>query len=868
MLNKIVLLNCANYEKAVIELDADSIQIVGRNNGGKTTLISVLNFLYVPNQKEWNFAHPPKETLNFYFKQLDKSYLLFEIYKNGYFCILLRRDENGLAYYKIELAYSEVEPMLFREKDGKTTLLDFASVQSSLVGKIERLSDKDYRALLFGETVKDKSVLWLEKEIRQSTFSRIYRYLLNPRSITNDAFKASLLASDGKEKSGVKFALANSEKIESMQRQIKEIERLKVSGRKFNEFEEKFNDYKIKHKHFHKLLCNFLYLFNENIGQIKKLHNEKLLEIEKIKKDQIDPLERRRDGIIGKDGSLNTEIKMRNDAFNQKSSEIDFIKKLDPVELLEAQEQNLQAEVEQLVYSLSVIKNEQHTIDSVEKKINNLKREIDTLERDIRNFENLLIHHLCANQEDSKILNSVLSDAVLKLDKSALIQEIASANSTVLSIFDGKVDINQVMARDPISIESLKKQQEAKKRELSTLESIKQNIVKQQELQATKLIKEKELDLVRKNIDRRRSLSDEEEKLLEISEEIKKIENDLSSLEKEKEEVENALKKSQEQQTAIEDSQTKLEQREQKLKDWHGRLEEVFHEQDAHPLAPEEEKNISNVYEAIRTLKKELAKLKEDESRSFNELKHALQKEHASEEDFIVEVSEDLASLQDKEATIDALVEGITNEISKPTANLLQDLEHFEASVSKLNRQFKKYKISNLKTIEIKIQKNKQILSDLNAIAKIDKTNLFNVGIHSSQMETLKSYVRNERSVPLSDLFEVVFVVDGRERDLKQQIESNGTDIMIKTALFMAMVGNTIIQDEKNKLVIYLDELSSVDDENVKGFIERCLENNFLPVFASPDKKTHIQKYYDLQHLPGDRIIVDKKRAIYVKDRV
>ncbi|NLC28361.1 MAG: ATP-binding protein, partial [Campylobacteraceae bacterium] len=173
MLNKIILLNCANYDKAVIELDADSIQIVGRNNGGKTTLISALNFLYVPNQKEWNFAHSPKETLRFYFKQLDKSYLLFEIYKNSYFCILLRKDERGLAYYKIDLAYSEAEFAFFGETNGKTTLLDFESVQSSLLTKIEKLSDKDYRALLFGETTKDKSVLWLEKNIKQSTFSRI-----------------------------------------------------------------------------------------------------------------------------------------------------------------------------------------------------------------------------------------------------------------------------------------------------------------------------------------------------------------------------------------------------------------------------------------------------------------------------------------------------------------------------------------------------------------------------------------------------------------------------------------------------------------------------------------------------------------------
>lgn len=57
MLSKIILLNCANYQKAVISLDRESIQIVGRNNIGKTTLIGVLNFLYIPNPRDWNFVH-------------------------------------------------------------------------------------------------------------------------------------------------------------------------------------------------------------------------------------------------------------------------------------------------------------------------------------------------------------------------------------------------------------------------------------------------------------------------------------------------------------------------------------------------------------------------------------------------------------------------------------------------------------------------------------------------------------------------------------------------------------------------------------------------------------------------------------------
>ena len=44
-----MLLNSAKYQKAIISFDVDSIQIVGKNNIGKTSLISVLNFLIKSN---------------------------------------------------------------------------------------------------------------------------------------------------------------------------------------------------------------------------------------------------------------------------------------------------------------------------------------------------------------------------------------------------------------------------------------------------------------------------------------------------------------------------------------------------------------------------------------------------------------------------------------------------------------------------------------------------------------------------------------------------------------------------------------------------------------------------------------------------
>ena len=224
MLTKIILLNCAKYEQGIITIDdVESIQIVGRNNLGKTTLISVLNFLYLPSQKDWNFDHNAKETLNFYFKKLDKNYILFEIYKDGYFCILMKRGlNNDLEYYKIDSSYDDIKDKIIE----KSKLLKFDDIQANLVGNIAKLDNKKYKSLLYGHSKRDKTILWL-KENKQNVFSKVYRYLLDITQIDNVAVKESLLVADNREKIKREFTNTDSDNIQSMQKQQKIIERLK-----------------------------------------------------------------------------------------------------------------------------------------------------------------------------------------------------------------------------------------------------------------------------------------------------------------------------------------------------------------------------------------------------------------------------------------------------------------------------------------------------------------------------------------------------------------------------------------------------------------------------------------------------------------
>src|ERR1043165_4865418 len=74
---KLILVHAGRYDYAEVELSA-SLQIVGPNNTGKTTLINTLQFLYVDDLRTMDFgSYNLEQTLAYYFPG-QYSYVLFE----------------------------------------------------------------------------------------------------------------------------------------------------------------------------------------------------------------------------------------------------------------------------------------------------------------------------------------------------------------------------------------------------------------------------------------------------------------------------------------------------------------------------------------------------------------------------------------------------------------------------------------------------------------------------------------------------------------------------------------------------------------------------------------------------------------------
>ena len=199
MIKRIVILNSNVYGKASIRLDdCNSIQLVGPNNIGKSTLIYTLNFLFIIDGKKMSFSgnKSEKDTLHHYFPTLTNSYILFEIFKQRYYFILVKRGEDGLEYYRVESEYKEE---LFIDTERRVRKFEEVrtNIISSGIGLHEFRDKKEVFSFIYQRGKRNNAAIWLDDSVvtdgLSNNFSKVYRYLINSKLINNKTLKDALI---------------------------------------------------------------------------------------------------------------------------------------------------------------------------------------------------------------------------------------------------------------------------------------------------------------------------------------------------------------------------------------------------------------------------------------------------------------------------------------------------------------------------------------------------------------------------------------------------------------------------------------------------------------------------------------------------
>ena len=170
---------------------------------------------------------------------------------------------------------------------------------------------------------------------------------------------------------------------------------------------------------------------------------------------------------------------------------------------------------------------------------------------------------------------------------------------------------------------------------------------------------------------------------------------------------------------------------------------------------------------------------------------------------------------------------------------------------------------------KVRINENEDLIEDLRKISNLKFSDGFNFdNSYEESRNALKRQLELNRGKPINivDLFQISVEIKkatGKKEkiDLSKQVQSRGTNIVLKLYLYLNILKELVHSNSSNKIIIYVDELDAIGQKNVKHLIRFCKNNHFVPVFAAPRKVEGIQKYYMIKE-PSKSSEVNKKRKI------
>lgn len=874
MLNRIVIINSELYAKASIYIgDNASIQITAENNVGKSSFLNTLNFLYITDKDQMRFEDDRKlsDSMKHYFDGTSQhSYIIFEIFKNGYYCILVKATpENSIEYYKVSGEYKEhffiqTSEGGFKAKKWEKALQELTTDNPTDPPVL--LKNEDLYNLIYNSDKNKNPVVWIKRDVKRkgrafsNSFTDIYKHLIKTSDINEKSFKNALLIADNKQDVSLNvFTTSSFDKINDFEKKkahLNNLSAVKLDFEKLKLLNDKFISEEI-------ILGKLKNTFFKEFDTVEKDLSEKTKE-DSLLSISIRTLETKVDITLKKERDIliSEKTTFENQIEATKKTNLDIDKQLKEVEDYEPTADNLMfqgliAKVEtedkkrkELEAQLTQLDRSQFTLVEVEKAIIDLEKAIKHKENSIKQFDNLLYQNISKDPEIIRKAYSYLSSDVANLDKTKIKKEIGKADFP-LTFFDGKIDVSELEIKSLPTIKELQEDIDAKNKELSEkkiqLEAIKNQNSLQQDIGKLKKsisttnnliekIKNKPILLKNKsdnetliNETLKKSVSDTQAKIDNKDEEIKKAKDELELKKNEKKQYETDLRKFKNQYSYFQERQDIYE------------IEEILDE----PFEKIYDK-FSKIYEGFRTTRENRKDLKDTINRKLN-------KDIQDIKEFIRQVGEEIRNIPQMDKVISNLLDTLSYEIGSPTFSFLSAFNDFKTFVYKsYNSKLAEYPVSNIQNVKVKIHETEELIKDLDRISKLkfsDGLDFDNAYVESKKALERQLTESKGKPITIYDLFTIKVEItkatgETEEIDLSKQVQSRGTNIVLKLYLFLNILKDLIHSEPENKIVIYVDELDAIGQKNVNHLVRFCKDHHFVPIFAAPRKVEGIQKYY------------------------
>lgn len=893
MLHRIIIINSAVYTKADIQLDQlNSLQLVGQNNVGKSSLINALNFLYIIDQNQMKFegGRQLKDSLLHYFPDVAQSFIVFELYNekkdNHHMLLVYRNQHNELAYWHIPTAYKEAY-FFENTEDGRYKVRKFQKICAMINEelnpegedngpKCKPLQDNKARYHLIYTGQDDQhAVVSLTPEAREkgssntNHFTKIYKYLIHPsRFSSDDLVDALMIAFNAKQIKLSVFAARDNDRLEKvvqLQQKIKLLQAIEVD---YLALKEQYNLYE-KYRHtLGQAHYTFFTHYPKAIASLEKKIKEKDLTIKQVEAER-DKIKTRKEAKLTAIGAQRQIINDKQIASRQHESDVNRLK---PYALPVAKKQ-LANDIETLEEKVRTLG--QLTADKGNKKeglsahIAHLKSKHANITRQIKEFDDLLIHHISPKKEVKKRLKALLSNQLLGMSKKILTRPITKV-SDKMSLFDGEIDISKINFDAHFeTLEELKtrsKELEAKITLAETLQKDQATYTK-----ATAALQEKRQRWMEiANLPKLKQAWDQVKKVLQAA--IKQV----ATLEAEISKDEMALVVAQNKVTEEKIASQKIKDQQTIYSEWATEWQSKVNIPKATDLLPIEDlatlhKQMKKDYEHVISQYKHcetmFATLKQQEGMVNSNYRYV-----SSLKEFIERIGKELDALDDYIKSCDNMLEAVVNKFVLPTQNFLKNYNEFKRNVKQFGTQLSAIQISGIHHLEIGFNEMEQLMEELQAISQIKDVRTFDfTGSRDTHLALLQTYIKKGAEYTLPNLFRLQIGIQPKPKDkliyldTKRQMESRGTDKMLRILIFLFILKKILDPKKKNRIVIHIDEVRDFSPNNIKKLIEYCHECHVFPIFAGAGfAGSIIQAYYTLFPSPENqgKIYLDKTNRI------
>ena len=553
---------------------------------------------------------------------------------------------------------------------------------------------------------------------------------------------------------------------------------------------------------------------------------------------------------------------------NEREIELKTISSFEPENILKEQLANHDLKRKEMESRITMLEMQKLSSKQIEARLAGLQEQIARSESQIRNYNNLLINKISATVENRKLLNSILSEQVISLPGDQVLKKIKKITDS-LNIFDGEIDISKnITIKDFRSVEEIKNELEALKQERNSMENLLKVVSDFEKAKSDLLAVNELIEDIKIKIQKIKSRPVLQKGIDKLKAEINELNAQKDKYEHEQKIISKKIaQKSNELQEIVEDKK-KREDRIRQLQDFKRELDE-------YGIAPEEfetSESLDQLYNKVVINQRDRDMLKVNKDKLFDKLRDKLQSVYADEQEFINYVEEEVALVEEKERSIVALLESISTQFANPAYTLLKRYEEFKEFVyNKFNQKLAQTRISDIESLTIELVDNKKLVEEVKKISQIQqvKGQLMFEFDTSENLKILNSYLDSGKKIEFDDLFDITLHLSKKGTskvvDLSDQIESDGTDKMIRLVIIMSIINRLAINDDENRVALFIDEVATIDKQNRPELVRFCREHHFIPIFAAPDAVPGFGKYYFIYPSTGKINVNEKLNAMYAE---